>query len=157
MLVKAAGEDAVEEEVWASDQFMDAAEAAIRGIDDLRAKYPEFDLVVTHMDEVLGRKRLPKYIALTKPVRRVPDQRVYITLHTLPREGVPEQTAELAPWMDVRGYHGYSQAKWLQSGHTWDELAQEIADAGDEMWMYYNPHRPFFVAEWSRVINGLYM
>jgi hypothetical protein len=157
MLVKAAGEGAVEEEIWASDQFCDLAEAAIRGLDVLRAKYPEFELVVTHMDEVLGRGRLPKYIALTKPVRRVPDQRVYITLHTLPREGVPEMTAELDPWMDIRGYHGYSQAKWLQSGHAWDELAQEIADADDEMWMYYNPHRPFYVAEWSRVINGLFM
>lgn len=157
LLVKAAGEGAVEEEVWASDEFCDLAEAAIRGIDTLRVKYPEFELVVTHMDEVFGRGRLPKYIALTKPVRRVPEQRVYITLHTLPREGVPEMTAELDPYMDIRSYHGYSQAVWLQSGHTWDEEAAALAASGDEAWMYYNPHRPFYVAEWSRIINGLYL
>ncbi len=109
------------------------------------------------MDEVLGRKRLSRYIALTKPVRRVPDQRVYITLHTLPRDYVPAATAQLDPWMDIRGYHGYSQALWLQSGHTWDELAKDVEESGDESWMYYNPHRPFYNAEWSRIINGLYM
>jgi len=157
LLVKAAGEGATEEAVLASDTFLDQAEAALRGLAPLREKYPEFELVVTHMDEVLGRGRLPKYIAMTQPVRRVPELRMYITLHTLPRDETPAMTAELAPWMDVRGYHGYSQAVWLQSGHTWDELAQEIADAGDEMWMYYNPHRPFYDAEWSRVINGLYL
>ena len=157
-LVKARmGADATDEQVTASDLFMDAAEKAIRGLEPLKKKYPEFELVVTHMDEVLGRGRLPTYIALTRPIRRVPEQRVYITLHTLPREGVPEMTAELDPWVDIRGYHGYSQALWLQSGHTWDEEAKALAASGDEAWMYYNPHRPFYVAEWSRVINGLYL
>jgi len=137
--------------------YAEHVERAIRGLDGLRRKYPEFELVVTHMDEVLGRKRLPLYLHLTEPIRRVPEQRVYITLHTLPRPGVPEATQKLDPQMDVRGYNGHALDCWIQAGHTWDELAQSLDESGDEGWMYYNPHRPFYTAKWARIINGLYL
>ncbi|HUT87974.1 MAG TPA: hypothetical protein VMY37_00615 [Thermoguttaceae bacterium] len=137
--------------------YAEHVERAIRGLDGLRKKYPEFELVVTHMDEVLGRKRLSLYINLTKPIRRVPEQRVYITLHTLPRPGVPEATRKLDLQVDVRGYNGHALDCWIQAGHTWDELAQTLKESGDEGWMYYNPHRPFYTAKWARIINGLYL
>ncbi len=150
------GKGATGESLDGDEEFATQAEQAIRGLAPLKQKYPEFELVVTHMDEVLNR-RLPLYIRLAKPIRRVPGQRIYITLHTIPREGVPELTAQLDPYVDLRCYHGYGLDLRLQAGHTWEELAQELETAGDEGWVYYNPHRPFFVARWSRIVNGLYL
>ena len=152
-----AGRDAKGESLDGDEEFARHAERAIRGLAPLKEKYSELELVVTHMDEVLGKKRLPLYIRLTKPIRRVPEQRVYITLHTMPRSWVPERTKELDPHVDVRCYNGHALDLWIQAGHTFEELAQELERAGDEGWMYYNPHRPFYTAKWSRIVNGLYM
>lgn len=151
------GHAAAGESLDGSEAFADHVERAIRGLEPLKARYPEFELVVTHMDEVLGKKRLPLYIRLTRAVRRVPEQRVYITLHTIPRPGVAEMTRELDPYMDIRCYNGHALDLWLQAGHTFAELGEELERSGDEGWMYYNPHRPFYTAKWSRVINGLYL
>ena len=140
-----------------SQAFATAVETAIGGLAPLKREYVEFELVLTHMDEVLNRGRLPLYTRLTRPVRRVPEQRVYITLHTLPRPGVPELTRQLAPYMDIRCYNGHALDLWLQAGHSFKELGRELEQSGDEGWMYYNPHRPFFTAEWARIVNGLYL
>jgi hypothetical protein len=150
------GRDAQGESLDGDEQFARLAEQAIRGLEPLKGEYPEFELVVTHMDEVLNR-RLPLYMRLAQPIRRVPEQRIYITLHTLPREGVPELTEQLDPYMDIRCYNGHALDLWLQAGHTFDELGQQLEGAGDEGWTYYNPHRPFYTARWSRIINGLYL
>jgi len=139
------------------ERFTALAIRALRGLAPLKAKYADLRLVVTHMDEVLGRKRLPLYISLTKPVRQVLSKRMYITLHTLPRPWVPEATKLIDPFVDVRGYNGHALDLWIQAGHTFDELRQELEQIGDEGWVYYNPHRPFFVAKWARIVNGLFM
>ena len=139
------------------EEYARNVERAVRGLDRLKAKVPEIELITTHMDEVMGRKRLQLYLNLTAPIRRVPEQRVYITLHTLPYDYVPVATAKLDPQMDIRGYNGHALDCWIQAGHTWGELEDALEESGDEGWMYYNPHRPFYTAKWSRIINGLYM
>jgi len=151
------GEGETGESLDGDEDFARYAEQAIRGLAPLKKKYPEFELVVTHMDEVLGRGRLPLYIRLTKPIRRVPEQRIYITLHTMPRPNVPEMTRQLDPYVDIRCYNGHALDLWIQAGHSFDELSEELRRSGDEGWMYYNPHRPFFTAKWARIVNGLYM
>ena len=139
------------------ERFVELAVQALRGLAPLKAKYADLRLVVTHMDEVLGRKRLPLYISLTKPVQQVPSERMYITLHTLPRPWVPDATKLLDPYVDVRCYNGHALDLWIQAGHTFDELKRELERSGDDGWVYYNPHRPFFIAKWARIVNGLFM
>jgi len=46
---------------------------------------------------------------------------------------------------------------WLHAGHTWEEFAKLLADAGDVGWTYHNMRGSFFKAEWNRFINGLFM
>ena len=138
------------------ERYAAACERAIHGLDPLRERHPSFEIVLTHMDEVMGRGRLDLFINIARPIRRVPEQRIYITMHTLPQEGVPEATAQLDPWMDLRCYNGHALDLYIQAGGSWEALEQELAAAGDEGWFYYNPHRSWFVAEWSRIINSLY-
>ncbi|MGC9317567.1 MAG: LamG-like jellyroll fold domain-containing protein [Armatimonadota bacterium] len=138
------------------ERLYEAAERAIRGLEPLKEQYPEFEIVLTHMDEVMGHRRRYLYIELARPIRQVPDQRIYITMHTIPADYVPEATAELDPWMDIRGYNGHALDLWIQAGHSWEELAGVLEESGDEGWFYYNPHRVWYTARWSRIINGLY-
>ena len=144
------------ESLAADERYAEAVERAIRGLEPLRAQHPEFEIVLTHMDEVMGERRRRLFIELARPIRRVPEQRIYITMHTLPRDYVPGAIAELDPWMDLRCHNGHALDMYLQAGGSWQALGEELAAAGDEGWFYYNPHRAWFVAEWSRVINGLY-
>jgi hypothetical protein len=71
----------------ARDRFCAAVKRAMEGLVELSGKYPEFDLMPTHMDEVFGRDRLDRYIRFTEAVRQVPSLRVYITLHNDPKRG----------------------------------------------------------------------
>jgi len=139
------------------ERFTRLAVKALRGLAPLKAKYADMRIAVTHMDEVLGAKRLPLYISLTKPVRQAPSERMYITLHTMPRPWVPEATRRLDPYVDIRCYNGHALDLWIQAGHTFDELRQKLEQSGDEGWVYYNPHRPFFIAKWARIVNGLFL
>ncbi len=138
-------------------RYAEAVERAIRGLEPLKAQYPEFEIVLTHMDEVMGERRRYLFIELARPIRRVPRQRIYITMHTLPRDYVPGAIADLDPWMDIRCYNGYAMDRHLQAGGSWQALGEELAAAGDEGWLYFNPHRSWYVAEWARIINGLYL
>lgn len=129
-----------------------------RGIEALVAlekRYPEFEFLPTHMDEVLGRGRLPRYIALTRAVKKAAALPIYITLHNRPgSEALREQ---LAPYVDVRCYNGHVMDDWIRAGHTFGELAEELRVSGDEAWTYYNIRGAFFRAEWMRLINGFYL
>ena len=58
--------------------------------------------------------------------------------------------------MDVRCYNGHALDLYIQAGGSWEALAEELEAADDEGWFYYNPHRVWFVAEWSRIINSTY-
>jgi len=139
------------------EEFMKAAKEALEGLLEVQKEFPEFEILVTHMDEVLGRGRLPLYIRLTRAARQVPDFRVYITMHNKPAEVVEELTREIDPYVDVRCYNGHCMDEWLQAGHTFDELAEQLRKTGDEAWIYYNIRGSFFLAQWMRIVNGLYM
>ncbi len=145
------------ESLAGDERYAEAVERAIRGLDPLRARYPEFEIVLTHMDEVMGERRRYLFMELARPIRRVPEQRIYITMHTLPQDYVPGAIADLDPWMDIRCYNGYAMDRHLQAGGSWQALGEELASAGDEGWLYFNPHRSWYVAEWARIINGLYL
>ncbi|MFQ5810980.1 MAG: hypothetical protein ACE5JM_15285, partial [Armatimonadota bacterium] len=104
-----------------------------------------------------NRGRMPLYIRLTKAVRQAPGIRIYQTLHTNPGSGFEEKMAEMDPYVDIRCYNGHAMDSWIQSGHTFDELADELQRSGDEAWIYYNARGVHVTAEWMRIINGLYM
>jgi len=140
-----------------SAQFRELAKKGIEGLTATRKKFPEFELALTHMDEVLGAGRLPLYIRYTKAAQQVPGYRIYITMHNMPRPGVEEMTREIAPFVDIRCYNGHTMDDWLREGHTFDELAQTLKQSGDEAWIYYNIRGIIVNPEWIRIINGLYM
>lgn len=152
-----ASSEAARAALEADPAFRTAAKQAMLGLNDLQREFPEFEFLPTHMDEVLGRGRLPLYIALTKAVRQVPDLRVYITMHNRPDPAVEELTAQIDPYADVRCYNGHVMDWWIQAGHSFDELAQQLKASGDEAWTYYNMRGSFFLPIWTRLVNSLYL
>ncbi len=139
------------------EEFLRLAREAMEGLKRVDGEFPEFELLPTHMDEVFNRGRLPLYIRLTEAVRQVPGLRIYQTLHTTPGSGYEGNMAAIDPFVDVRCYNGHALDSWIQSGHTFDELADELRRSGDEAWIYYNARGTHVTAEWMRIINGLYM
>ena len=141
----------------ASERFFKVVKRAMEGLVALSAEYPEFELLPTHMDEVFGRERLQRYIRLTEAVRQVPSLRVYITLHNDPKRDVTDMMRECDPYVDVRCYNGHCMDSWIRAGNTFDDLARQLDQAGDEAWLYHNIRGSFFPAEWTRLVNGYYM
>jgi hypothetical protein len=141
----------------AREEFFRVVKAGMESLLELQKRYPEFELLPTHMDEVFGEDRLPLYIRLTEAVRRVPSLRVYITLHNDPGRGAAERMREVDPYVDVRCYNGHVMDTWLRAGHTFDELRRELETSHDEAWTYYNIRGSFFKAEWTRLVNGFYL
>ncbi len=137
-------------------EVTEVARNALMGINNLQKKFPELDLVVTHMDEVFNRGRLPFYIERTKLVRLMPEMRMYITINT--RDDATEKMrAKIDPYVDIRGHNGHSFEQWLANGHTIEEYRLELQTSGDEAWFYHNARGVWWTAEWSRIINGLYL
>jgi len=141
----------------ARDRFLRIVKEAMEELADLSQKDQRFELLPTHMDEVLGRGRLEPYIRLTEAVRQVPRLRVYITLHNSPRPGVEEMLRRCDPYVDVRCYNGHAMDDWIRAGGTFEELEGQLKRAGDEAWVYYNIRGAFFKPEWTRLVGGLYM
>ncbi len=139
------------------ERFLATIKRAMEGLLSLQREYPQFELLATHMDEVFNRERLPRYIRLTEAVRQVPSLRVYITLHNSLREGTEEMMRACDPYVDVRCYNGHVMDSWIRSGHTFDDLAAELQRSGDEAWLYHNIRGAFFPAEWTRLVNGVYL
>lgn len=133
------------------------AKPALEGLKALAPRFPEFRFLITHMDEVFGRGRLPLYIALTRAARQVPDLPVYITIHNRPVPEVQEMARQIEPYVDVRCYNGHMMDEWLKAGNRFEDLAADLRRTGDEAWIYYNPRGAFVTPEWYRIINGLYM
>ena len=120
------------------------------------AEYPEFEICLTHMDEVFGRDRLPRYIDQAQVIRATTDMRIYITHHTQP--GAWEaMMAEADPYIDIRSMNGHSLETWLHAGNSFEEMAKLVEDSGDEAWIYHNMRGSFFMPQWNRIINGLWM
>lgn len=138
-------------------RFEEAGVRGLKGLVKLGEQFPDLDLVATHMDEVLNRGRLPLYRYLTKVVRRVPELRMYITIHNRPTAEIAKATASVDPYVDIRCYNGHSMDDWLRAGHTFAELSAELRRSGDEAWMYYNIRGSCFTPEWTRLVNGVYL
>ena len=141
----------------ARQRFLGAAKQAMQQLAEMDKRYPAFELLPTHMDEVFGRDRLERYIRLTEAVRQVPDLRVYITLHNSPRRGAAEAMLRCDPFVDVRCYNGHVMDEWIRAGNSFAKLADELKQSGDEAWTYYNIRGSFFRAEWTRLVNGFYL
>ncbi len=124
---------------------------------ELSKEYPEFEFLATHMDEIFGRERMPRYIAFTEAVRQVPSLRVYITLHNDPKRDVADMMRRCDPYVDVRCYNGHCMDSWIRAGNTFEDLRRELEASGDEAWLYHNIRGAFFPAEWTRLVNGYYL
>ena len=137
-------------------RFWDAARAAMEELVRVDHEFPELRVAATHMDEVFNNSRLALYIRLTKATRQVPQVRAYITFHTV-HDGTEAMRREIDPYADIRCNHGYSFEWWLGRGHTIAEYEAELKTSGDQAWMYHNARGVHFTAEWSRIINGVYL
>ncbi len=138
-------------------QFLALAKQAILGLRVIAQQRGWGEVVLTHMDEVLGRDRLDRYIRLAKALRQVPEQRIYITLHTRPVPEVAEMTKRIDPYADIRCLHGHSVDEWVAAGHDWAQFQQEMCGTGDELWCYYNLRGQPEGAEWARLTNGYWL
>ncbi len=138
-------------------RFRAAAKAALEGLRRLATERGWPELVVTHLDEVFGEGRLDRYLALSSAVRQVPEQRLYITFHSRPQPAVAAMTQRIDPFVEVRCYHGHSLDEWVASGHTWAELGEQLRQAGDEAWCYYNLRGASEPPEWARLTNGYWL
>ena len=136
--------------------FLQAARSGMNEIRKLSRGDSTLRLAATHMDEVFGRGRLPLYIQLSRAARQIPDVPLYITFNTA-RESANALRKQIDPFVDIRGNHGYSFEQWLTRGHTIKEYEDELARSGDVAWFYHNARGSYFTAEWSRIINGLYL
>ena len=145
------------EDTAAREAFFQAVAKGMKALEQLNHEFPQFELMPTHMDEVFGRDRLPRYIRLTEAVRRATDLRVYITLHNDPKRNVGPLMEQIDPFVDVRCYNGHVMDSWIQAGNKFEDLAREMETAGDEAWLYHNIRGSFFPAEWTRLVNGFYL
>lgn len=145
------------EDVAASQAFDATMAKGMKALEQVNADFPQFEIMPTHMDEVFGHDRLPRYIRFTQAVQRATDMRVYITLHNDPKRGVEPLLEQIDPYVDVRCFNGHVMDSWIQAGNTFEDLAKEMAASGDEAWLYHNIRGSFFPAEWTRLVNGFYM
>ncbi len=146
----------------ASDALHESAEAnrlmagALAELEALSAKYPEFEFLTQHGDEVLGDAKRYPFIDHSKLVRPHTALRNYMTVHMIPGAW-EEPTAEIDQFVDIRCLNGHSVEAWLHDGHDFAELAQLAEASGDELWIYHNMRGAHFMPEWNRILQGLYM
>ncbi len=138
-------------------EFSRIAKSAMDAFVQLQRQTSDFYLFATHLDEVFGnRPLLDQYIRLSRAARQIPAAKLYITFHTL-RDQNDAWRKEFDPFVDLRCNHGYSFEQWLARGHTIDEYEQELNSSGDEAWFYHNARGTYWTAEWSRIINGIFL
>ncbi len=139
-----------------NEKFLQTYRRALADLRALARQFPQFELLLTHMDEVFNRTRLPRYLDGARAVRKCDGFRLYMTIHMLPGRW-EKPMAQSDQFIDVRCINGHSLDEWLKSGHTFDDLARILQKSGDEAWIYYNMRGSFFLPEWNRIVNGLYM
>ncbi|MBT7161590.1 MAG: hypothetical protein HN904_02360, partial [Victivallales bacterium] len=139
--------------VLASKEFRKIYGEGIRQLQALEKELGAGEFVYTWMDEVLNEGRYAAWEAFAKITRELCDNRIYITFHNRRQEPVDR----MAPWMDVRCYHGHTLDWWQDEGHDWQELADELKADGDEAWCYYNIREIAVTSEWVRLCNGYWL
>jgi len=125
------------------------------GLNALANEFPDFDLYQTYFDEVFSTEGLlDLYIDVSRHVQRRSKVPLYITLNT--RSPASNQLRQrLDPFVDYRGYHGFTFEWWLARGHRVRELAEEHKRSGDRASFYHNARGPHFSARRSRIVNGI--
>jgi hypothetical protein len=139
--------------VLASKEFRRIYGEGIRQLQALEKELGAGEFVYTWMDEVLNEGRYAAWEAFAKITRELCDNRIYITFHNRKQEPIDR----MAPWMDVRCYHGHTLDWWQDEGHDWQELADELKADGDEAWCYYNIREIAVTSEWVRLCNGYWL
>jgi hypothetical protein len=153
---KGIAKDGTGEPMADKEDLLDVCREVFFELKGLNADYPEFEICLTHLDEVFNRERLARYIDIAEVVRKTTDMRLYITHHTQPgRWEEPMQQSD--PYIDLRSMNGHSLETWLHAGHSFDEMRDLLEASGDEAWIYHNMRGSFFEAEWNRIINGVWM
>ena len=148
---------AVDATLDTDQRFQQVANQAIEGLKPIQQRYPQMEIVLTHLDEVFNEGRLPLYLQLTRAAKQVPGFRHYITFHTINAQA-DEMRRQIAPYVDLRCHHSnYTFDWWLARGHTLAEYAEELARDHAEAGIYFNPVGAYTDAERFRVVNGLYM
>lgn len=140
-------------EFAASEEFKRAYGGALKALEKLEAEMQAGEFVFTWMDEVFGRGRYEVWETIARRTREFSDNRIYITFHNR----VQEMVDRIAPWVDLRCYHGHTLDSWQSEGHAWQELADELAKDGDEAWNYYNIREIAVTSEWVRLCNGYWL
>lgn len=126
--------------------------AMIATLDD---RFPG-EIAITHLDEVFNEDRLEPFIELSRVARVAGYPRIYATFHT--RDAAADgMRRRIAPFVDIRGHHGFTFEWWLARGHRIEEYEAELRAAGDEAWLYHNVRGAYFPPIWARLINGLYL
>jgi hypothetical protein len=147
----------LDETIETDAAYLAEAKRMLDGLLPLQKEFPEFELVLSHMDEVFGRDRLPLFLQFARIANKLSPLRFYITLHTTPTSAWREMFAQAAPLVDIPCFNGHALDDYLKAGGTWPELTQLLAAHKQEAWVYYNIRGSFFTAEWCRLINGLYL
>ncbi|MBT3374234.1 MAG: hypothetical protein HN742_41015 [Lentisphaerae bacterium] len=140
-------------EIAGSVEFRQAYAGALKALADLETEMGAGEFMYAWMDEVFGRGRYEVWEAIARLTREFSDNRIYITFHNRKQEMVDK----IAPWVDLRCYHGHTLDSWQAEGHAWQELADELAKDGDEAWNYYNIREIAVTSEWVRLCNGYWL
>lgn len=146
----------------ASDPLHTNAEAqrlmgeALAALEALNEEYPGFEFLTQHGDEVMGDAKRYPFIDHSKLVTPRTDLRNYMTVHMMPGRW-EEPMAEIDQFVDIRCLNGHSLEEWLRDGHDFEELAQIAEGSGDELWIYHNMRGAFYMPEWNRILQGVYM
>ncbi|MDD3927369.1 MAG: DUF6067 family protein, partial [bacterium] len=142
----------------ADQNFRNLAATAINGLKTaLENEFPDFEIYLTHMDEVFNNGRLPLYIALTKAAQQVSGFKYFVTIHTADA-AADTMRAQIDPYVDFRHHHGSTWEKWLTIGgsNTITDYETELAASGDIAGIYYNPASiDYSSAEWCRIRTGM--
>lgn len=137
------------------DAFADAATKTLSAIEAASGEFPEFDVVVMHVDEIFERGRLPLFerLATFADAARMP---THATLSTA-TPAYDKLRARIDPVLDVRSHHGYSFEWWLLRGGSVASYRDELRRSGDVAWFYHNERGTYFTGRWARLVNGLYL
>lgn len=133
--------------------------AVQRGVDAVRELEKRFglkrdDLVLFWSDEVFIGDRLEPWLATARIVKEYTDNPLSLTFD--PRQ--EDKWMQVEPFVRVPFYHGRNLDTWIDNDtRTYEALKERLDAKGDVALAYYNITRTDITAEYSRIINGLWL
>jgi NPCBM/NEW2 domain len=110
---------------------------------DLKSRLGIDEISLYIRDEPFIRGRLPFYLMLVEASKQTPGFTYWCTMYHK-----PDMMKQADPYIDVRCYHGDMH------GESFAKLEQELQEAGDRAWYYYNVGGDNVLL--ARVANGVY-